>query len=139
MFDDFIRGLRSDVRRFVEDHAPKGWWTNIHDLYQKALDFGFNGLASNGTRDRSPDRGAQNVGEFGDSRERRYAGKKQKAASGRQLSSLGLLRRRVMLVPTGTKGCGFPKGRWQPARLIKSAYDAARRGRVGKDCDNPRS
>ena len=67
VFDDFIKGLRSDVRRFVEDHAPTGWRTNIQDLYQKALDFEINGLASSRARDCSPDRGAYNVGRFTDS------------------------------------------------------------------------
>ena len=32
VFYDFIKGLKSDVRRFVQDHAPTGWWTDINDL-----------------------------------------------------------------------------------------------------------
>lgn len=49
-----MKGLKSDVRMFVKDHAPKGWWTSISDLHQKALDFQINGLASDRVRDRSP-------------------------------------------------------------------------------------
>ena len=44
------------MHRFVEDHAPTGWWASISDLYQKALDFEINGLASGRVRDRSPER-----------------------------------------------------------------------------------
>ena len=49
MFDDFMNGLKADVRRFVEEHAPTGWWTNIQDLYQKAVDYEINDLARTGT------------------------------------------------------------------------------------------
>ena len=80
-FDDFIKGLRSVGRRCVEDQAPTGWWTNIQDLYQKALDFEINGLASYCNR-ANPDRGACSVGRFIDSCERRCAGKKRKVAPG---------------------------------------------------------
>ena len=37
VFDDFRNGLKPDVRKFVDDHAPTGWYTHIKDLYQKAL------------------------------------------------------------------------------------------------------
>ena len=53
VFDDFIRGLKSDVQTFVQDHAPSGWWTEIKDLYQKALDFEMNGIASTRARARA--------------------------------------------------------------------------------------
>ena len=39
VFDDFIRRLKPDVQTFVQDHAPSGWWIDIKDLYQKALDY----------------------------------------------------------------------------------------------------
>ena len=60
VFDDFIRGLKPDVQTFVQDHAPSGWWIDIKDLYQKALDFEMNGIAS----DRARARGAEQVDEL---------------------------------------------------------------------------
>ncbi|KAL3155224.1 hypothetical protein ABBQ32_013163 [Trebouxia sp. C0010 RCD-2024] len=53
VFDDFIRGLKSDVQTFVQDHTPSGWWTEIKDLYQKALDFEMKGIASSRARVRA--------------------------------------------------------------------------------------
>ncbi|DBA97155.1 TPA: hypothetical protein ACH3X1_014921 [Trebouxia sp. C0004] len=83
VFDDFIKGLKSDVHRFAQDHARTGWWTEITDLYQKALDFEVNGLASGRVRDCSPGRTNQpNASRSNDSSERRYAGKKRKGAPG---------------------------------------------------------
>ena len=61
VFDDFIRGLKPDVQTFVQDHAPSGWWIEIKDLYQSALDFEMNGIASN----RARARGAEQVDELG--------------------------------------------------------------------------
>ncbi|KAA6412351.1 MAG: hypothetical protein FRX49_12765 [Trebouxia sp. A1-2] len=46
-----------DVRRFVNDHASTGWYTNIKDLHHKALDHEINGLASGRDRDNSPVQG----------------------------------------------------------------------------------
>ncbi|KAA6430035.1 MAG: hypothetical protein FRX49_00466 [Trebouxia sp. A1-2] len=57
VFDDFRNGLKPDVRKFVDDHASTGWCTNIKDLYQKALEYEINGLASGRDRDISPVRG----------------------------------------------------------------------------------
>ncbi|DBA74920.1 TPA: hypothetical protein ACH3X2_009248 [Trebouxia sp. C0005] len=57
VFDDFRNGLKPDVRKFVDDHAPTGWYTNVKELYQKALDYEINGLASGRDRDNSPVRG----------------------------------------------------------------------------------
>ena len=81
VFDDFMGGLKPDVRRFVEDHAPTGWWTNIQGLYQKAVDFEINGLAraragSPARADRGNQQSAFNKSES-DPQERRYAGKKR--------------------------------------------------------------
>ena len=56
MFDGCIKGVKSDVRRFVQDHAPTGWWSDMNDPYQKALDHEVNGLASGRLRERSPER-----------------------------------------------------------------------------------
>ena len=33
-FEDFIKGLKSNVCRFAQDHAPTGWWTDIEGMYQ---------------------------------------------------------------------------------------------------------
>ena len=48
-----ISSREPDVQCFVQDHAPAGWWTEIKDLYQKALDFEMNGLASLRARGRA--------------------------------------------------------------------------------------
>ena len=94
VFDDFIKGLKSDVRRFVQDHAPTGWWTDINDLYQKALDYEVNGLASGRVRERSPERTNQPNASRSDAGERRYAGKKRKGA------------------PAGSGGAPPQEGQW---------------------------
>lgn len=46
VFDNFIDGLKPDVQTFVLNNPPTGWWTGIQEIYQKAWDFGMNGLAS---------------------------------------------------------------------------------------------
>ena len=40
VFDDLIDGLKLGV----QDNAPTGWWTDMNDLYQKALDYELIGL-----------------------------------------------------------------------------------------------
>ena len=139
VFYDFIKGLRFDVRRFAEDHAPTGWWTNIQDLYQKALDFEINGLASSRARDRSPDRGAYNVGRFTDSRERCYAGKKRKAAPGETAEQPGLSNKGGDAGPSEDKKLWIPKGEVAACKAAKVCMWFGLEGHVGKDCKNPRS
>ncbi|DBA85571.1 TPA: hypothetical protein ACH3X2_005661 [Trebouxia sp. C0005] len=39
VFDDSRNGLKPDVCKFVDDRAPTGWYTNMKELYQKALDY----------------------------------------------------------------------------------------------------
>ena len=59
VFDDFIDHLKPDVQLFVQNNAPTGWWTDIEHLYQKAMDFEMNGLASGKSMARGPDLHAQ--------------------------------------------------------------------------------
>ena len=40
--EHFIRGLKADVRKYVEDQAPQGWWTDPKPLYEKAIQFEVN-------------------------------------------------------------------------------------------------
>jgi len=53
VFADFIKGLKSDMCRFVQDHATTGWWNNISGVYQNALDYEVNSLANGRVRDHS--------------------------------------------------------------------------------------
>ena len=39
---DFISKLKPDVRRFVNDNAPVGWWSDAHSVFEKALTFEMN-------------------------------------------------------------------------------------------------
>lgn len=34
---DFIRKLDPAVRRYVQDNAPEEWWTDVKQVYKKAL------------------------------------------------------------------------------------------------------
>ena len=34
---DFMSKLKPEVRRFVIDNAPVGWWSDVKDLHEKAL------------------------------------------------------------------------------------------------------
>ena len=74
VFDDFIDGLKPSVQRFVQDNAPSGWWTNIRDLYQKALDYELNGVAGGRSRESGCQRSdTRNCADF----RVRYAGTKR--------------------------------------------------------------
>ena len=139
VFDDFIKGLKSDVRRFVQDHAPTGWWTDIHDLYQKALDYEVNGLASGRFRERSPERtNHANASRSSNSDEHRYAGKKRKVTPSdvggtlpppRRAEVQGLALARLAL-GAGAKSlvCGSPKRRSQPERHTRCTSGVPRKG-----------
>ena len=43
---DFLAKLKPDVRGFVENNAPEGWWTSVNQLYQKALLYEMNQRAA---------------------------------------------------------------------------------------------
>ena len=77
VFDDFIKRLKSDVHSFVQVHASTGGWTDINDLYRKALDYEVNGLASRRGRECGPEGTNQpNASISSDSSGRCHAGKK---------------------------------------------------------------
>ncbi len=40
--EHFIRGLKADVRKYVEEQAPQGWWTDPKPLFEKAIQFEVN-------------------------------------------------------------------------------------------------
>ncbi len=39
VIEHFLKGLKPDVRKYVEDNAPEGWWTDPKDVYDKAIQF----------------------------------------------------------------------------------------------------
>ena len=43
---DFIRKLNPAVRRYVQDNAPEEWWTDVKQVYKKALNFELNKRAA---------------------------------------------------------------------------------------------
>ena len=158
VFDDFINGLKADVRRFVEDHAPTGWWTNIQDLYQKAVDYEINGLARTGTSG-SGGGGGSGGGNGGgqqsacksepesESRERRYAGKKRGRAS-HESGKEPAAKRGAGAGSSGgggpfNKGSGNSAGAgtsvWIPDAELKARKKAGVCGHIGKNCPNPKS
>ena len=38
----FLNGLKADARKYVEDNAPEGWWTDPQSLFDKALQYEVN-------------------------------------------------------------------------------------------------
>ena len=150
VFDDFIEGLKSDVRRFMQDYAPTGWWTDINDLYQKALDYEVNGLASGRVRERSPERANQPNASRSDAGERHYAGRKRKGApggSGGGPPKKGNGARGDPGQGSSGGGGGRPRqgGIWISKEEIaarkahKVCIWCAKEGHVGKDCPNAKT
>ena len=43
---DFIRNLTPAVRKYVQDVAPEEWWTDVQQVYKKALNFELNERAA---------------------------------------------------------------------------------------------
>ncbi len=39
---DFIKKLTPAVRKYVQDNAPEGWWTDVKQVYMKALNYELN-------------------------------------------------------------------------------------------------
>ena len=43
---DFLKKLKAPVRKYVQDNAPDGWYQNITQLYEKALNWEYNKQAA---------------------------------------------------------------------------------------------
>ena len=43
---DFIRKLTPAVRKYVQDNAPEEWWTDVSQVYKKALNYELNRRAA---------------------------------------------------------------------------------------------
>ncbi|DBB02965.1 TPA: hypothetical protein ACH3X1_013558 [Trebouxia sp. C0004] len=43
---DFIKKLNPAVRRYVQDNAPEEWWTDVKQVFKKALNFEMNKRAA---------------------------------------------------------------------------------------------
>ena len=39
VIEQFLRGLKADVRKYVEDNAPEGWYSEPKDVYDKAIQY----------------------------------------------------------------------------------------------------
>jgi hypothetical protein len=125
---DFIAKLKPDVRRFVQENAPEGWWKSVNQLYQKALLFEMNQRAAVAVRG-GADPAVPSV-----------LGKRQAGGEGGKTSNTSKKKQKSAHVDAnGDRGVYIPKKEWLARKAAKRCLRCGQEGHEAAKCTNAKT
>jgi len=122
---DFIAKLKPEVRSYVQNNAPEGWWTSISPVYKKALQFEMNQRAAvhvKGAVNENPHAKPHVSSELG---KRPAEGKVEKKSAKKQKAN--------------GKEVFTPKKKWMARKREGRCLRCGQPGHVMAECKNPKS